>query len=222
MCSWLAGSSATRRHSAHRRVVELGPAGWHSLARPHSTARAPVERVAGQQQALGALEPEAVGPHRGRRRAPDAGRRIADAAVLGADDQVAAQGEVGAAADAEAVHLGDDRLGRAPQGHVGVDEARHHRQVGHRVPRPAGLGLLHRLRRPSRCRSRRRTRGRRRLQPDDPHVVVALGLLQPRPARPRASSWRDRVQALGPVERQRRNCAVGLQQDRGGHCPTLE
>ena len=40
-----------------------------------------VDRVAGEQHALRALEPEPVDPHRGRRRAPDARGRVADAAV---------------------------------------------------------------------------------------------------------------------------------------------
>ena len=148
IAAWLWGSSATRRASA-RPAASSSSAGTASEASPHSTARRAVDRVAGEQQALGALQAEAVHPHRRRRRAPHARRRVADAAVLGADDEVRAQREVGAAGDAVAVDLGDDRLGRAPQRHVGVDEAAHGRVVGDRVPRRARLGRLHRLRAPA-------------------------------------------------------------------------
>ncbi len=197
MWSWLAGTCAMRCANASAKVVELGLG--HGLRREAPLdGGAPVDGVAGQQQPLRALEPDAVHPHRGRGRAPHPRRRVADAAVLGADDQVGAQREVGAAADAEAVHLRDHRLGRAPQRHVGGDVARHQLVVDDRVP---GARLLpHHLRAP---------------------VDVVAGAEAPAPrsritrtwpsasarciAASNASLRHDRVQPVGPVERQRRD-----------------
>ena len=185
-------------------------------ASPHSTARAPVERVAGQQQALGALEAEAVDPHRGRRRAPHARGRVADAAVLGADDEVRAQGEVGAAAHAEAVDLRDDRLGRAPQRHVGVDEARimlRSRRSGPTGASPSASSIdsrapadvVARAERPPGAAQADRRAPRRR-----------PGRASSAARRSRDQLGRDRVQALGAVERQRRDAR---RRPRTGRCP---
>ena len=88
----LVGRAAARRARASASAASSSSAAGMALARqPPLDRAAAVERVAGEQQALGALEPEPVGPHRRRRRAPDARRRVADAAVLGADDQVASR-----------------------------------------------------------------------------------------------------------------------------------
>ena len=119
-------------------------------------------------------------------------------------------------ADAVAVDLGDHRLGRAPQRHVGVDEAAHDRVVGHRVPRAGPPRRSPSPPRPSRCRSRRRTRGRRR-----------AGGPRARPRRPGRGAARrrrsldelggDRVAALGPVQRERGDRIRRLVADRAGH-----
>ena len=149
-------------------------AGGASIARPHSTASAPDRRVAGEQQPLGPLSADAVRPQRGRRRAPDARRRVADLGVLGDHEQVRAERHVGAARDAEAVHLADDRLAAVEQAHEAADVAAHHRVVDHRVPRA------------------RRDRGWRRSPPDraaSPAArAVRVGALAPAdPPSPRRS-----------------------------------
>ena len=66
--------------------------------------------VAGQQQPLRPLWSAVIQPHAARRRAQIAHRRKADPRVVGDDDHVAQPGEIGADADAGAVHLRDHRL----------------------------------------------------------------------------------------------------------------
>jgi hypothetical protein len=114
---------------------------------PGPTRRPPARQaVAGEQQPLGALVAEAVRPQAGGRHAPDAGRRVADLAVVGGDDLVGVQGDVGAAGDAEAVQLDHRRLVGVQQRGEALGEAAHHRVVEHRVPRPGRVvvGGLHR------------------------------------------------------------------------------
>ncbi len=98
-----------------------------------------VDRVAGQQQPLGAGGADAVGPERRRRHAPDPGRRVADLALVLGHDQVRAQRHVGAAGDAVAVHLADHRLVGVEQAHEAAHVAAHHLEVGDRVPGAVGV-----------------------------------------------------------------------------------
>ena len=148
------------REARGRRARRRGPPRW-----PAPTPR-PCGRRAASPVSSSRLErsrPEPVGPHRGGRRAPDPGRRVADPAVLGADDQVRAEREVGAAADAEAVDLGDrpaSASATAPcrcPGRSGSSSAGRPSgpTAGRPRPRPSTPT-------PSRCRSRRRTPVRRR------------------------------------------------------------
>ena len=60
-------TSASKRSSS-------SAAGGASIARPHSSASAPVDQVAREQQPLGALGADAVRPQRGGRRRPTRGR----------------------------------------------------------------------------------------------------------------------------------------------------
>ena len=218
MWSWFAGSFATRSRERERGVVELRLR--HRLRRqPPLDRPAPVDRVAGQQQPLRALEAEPVHPHRGRRRAPDARGRVADAAVLRADDQVRAEREVGAAADAEAVHLRDHRLRRAPQRHVRVDVARHHLVVEDRVPR-ARLPA-HQLRAPvDVVAGAEGAAGAAQADRRGPRVVLRA---VDRRVERLDQLGHDRVQPLGTVERERRDAVVGLEEDwlRVGHSRIL-
>ena len=92
------------------------------------------QRVAREQQPLGALGADAVRPQRGRRRAPHARRRVADLGLVLDHEQVRAERHVGAAGDAEAVHHADDGLARVEEAHEAADVAAHHRVVDHRVP----------------------------------------------------------------------------------------
>ncbi len=103
---------------------------------------APVDQVAGQQQALGAHRADAVDPHRGGRAAPDARRHVADAGVVGHQQQVAAQRDVAAAGHRIAVDLGDGRLVAAPQAHELPGVALHQRVVAHRLPGHRLVGLV--------------------------------------------------------------------------------
>ena len=68
------------------------------------------DAVAGQQHALGELGSAVVEPHVGRRRTHRADRREADHGVLGGDDDVGEQDQVGAASETVAVDFADDRL----------------------------------------------------------------------------------------------------------------
>src|SRR5919204_508169 len=78
----------------------------------------------------------------------DASGRVADQRVLGADDEVRAEREVGAASDARAVHLGDDRLRRSPERHVAVHVAAHRPEIGRGIPRARQVALVHQRGRP--------------------------------------------------------------------------
>ena len=159
-----------------RRPSSSSAAGTASEASPHSTARRAVERVAGQQQALGALEAEPVDPHRRRRRAPHARRRVADAAVLGADDQVAST------ARSRCRRRRRSRgPGRSPAWASATAPCRRRRSATSsgsrrsgpraRPPRPPPSTPS-----PSRCRSPRRTRARRRAGGSrGPRVVLRAG-----------------------------------------------
>ena len=198
-------------------------------ARPpgRTPTRGPTRRRGGRRAAspvssrrLARSGAEPVDPHRGRRRAPHAGRRVADAAVLGAHDQVGAQREVGAAADAEAVDLGDHRPRRAPQPHVGADVAGHHPVVGDRVPRLPRLGLLHRLRAPPDVvAGAERAAGA--AQPHDADLGVLLGPVERR-FEVVDQLRDDRVEALRAAQREGRDRAVALVEHRAAHGRSIE
>ena len=69
-------------------LVEVG--GWNSLEHQAPLrSGTSVDRVAGEQHALGLLGPQPVHPHGGRGAAPHARRHVADASVLGHHDDVA-------------------------------------------------------------------------------------------------------------------------------------
>ena len=70
--------------------------------------------VAGEQQSLGPLGAEVVEPHVGGGHAHRTDRREADPGIVGGHHDVAVEGQVGAAGQAVAVDLGDDRDGGSP------------------------------------------------------------------------------------------------------------
>ena len=76
------------------------------------------DAVAAEEHALGPLRAHVVEPHLVRRRALGAGGGEPDHGVVGDDDEVAEQRDVGAAGQAVAVHLGDDRLVHVEQRHL--------------------------------------------------------------------------------------------------------
>jgi hypothetical protein len=65
--------------------------------------------------------------------------RKAHTDVVGDDQQVAAERHVGAAGDAEAVHLAHHRLVGVEEAHEAAHVARHHLVVDHRIPHAAGI-----------------------------------------------------------------------------------
>ena len=113
--------------------VELG--GGRGLDREPPLVRlAAGEQVAGEEQPLGALRPDAVRPQCGGGYAPHPRRRVADPRVLGDDEEVRAERHVGPAGHAEAVHLADHGLVRVEERHEAADVAAHHRVVDRRIP----------------------------------------------------------------------------------------
>ena len=88
MTSWFVGTRAMRSRERERVLEERGVG--HDLEDQAELGRLPRrDLVAGQQVALRPLEPHAVDPHRRRRRAPDARRRIAERRALARDDMSA-------------------------------------------------------------------------------------------------------------------------------------
>ena len=140
---------------------------------------------------------------------PEAGDALSYAA-FGDHDQVAAQREVRAAADAVAVHLGDHRLRGAPQFHVGVHVAGHELVVDDGVPRAVGLGV-HDLRTPLDVVARAE-RATGAAQADRTHLGIGPGALEIRP-QVVDQLGSDRVQAVGTVEREGRHAVRGLVQN---------
>ena len=138
MTSWLIGMRAMRSSSASKRASSSA-AGAHSIARPHSTASRPAEQSPVKQQPLRLLEADPVRPQRRRRHAPHARRRIADLRLVLDHQQIGAQRHVGAAGDAEAVDLADDRLVGVKQAHEAAHVAAHHLVVDRSGP-TAGPG----------------------------------------------------------------------------------
>ena len=136
--------------------------------------------VSGEQVTLGALQSHPVHPHRSGGRAPYSRRRIAERGGLGRDDNVRAQHQIGAAADAPSLHRGDRRFTRVPEFHVHVDEPRNHPQVRRPSPTRAWMRIARAVARglTSPIRSRRRT-----------------------PVPPRAGESRARVVGVGLVDR---------------------
>src|SRR5262249_9859867 len=115
---------------------------------PPLGGRGPVDRVAGEQQALGAGRADAKSPERARRHTPDPRGRVADLRPVLDDQQVGAKRHVRAAGDAVAVHLRDRRLVGVKQAHEATQVAAHHLVVGDRVPgalRVVVSGLDHRV-----------------------------------------------------------------------------
>ena len=119
-------------------VIELGPRRALARQAPRDGLLSR-EAVAGEEQPLGLLEADAVGPDRGRRDAPHARGRVADLGAVLDHQQVRAQRHVGAAGDAEAVDLADDRLVAVEQAHEAADVPRHHLVVHDRIPVGARL-----------------------------------------------------------------------------------
>ena len=128
-CAWPAASS---RPPAGRPAPPRWPGPRRRPVRP--SIMSPVNI-----SCLARVGPSAVGPHRGGRAAPDARGHVADARVVGHHQQVAAQRDVAAAGHRVAVHLGDGRLGAAPQAHEVLGVALHVAVVDHRIP---GRALL--------------------------------------------------------------------------------
>ena len=76
------------------------------------------DAVAAEQKPLRPLRADVVDPHLMRRSPLRASGREADHGVVGHDDQVAQQCNIGATGQAIAVHLGDDRLVHVEQRHL--------------------------------------------------------------------------------------------------------
>ncbi len=169
--------------------------------------------VARQQIALRALEPQPVDPHRRGRRAPYARGRVAERGALGGDDDVGAEHHVGAAADAPALHRRDGRLGRVPELHVGVDEARDHAEIGDRVPHAPAFSLLGlRLGRPVEAVARAEG-GTLGAEQDDTDGGVGVGLVDGGPQLV-AQRRGDRVVLGGPRQHDRAHAGLGLRPQR--------
>src|SRR5581483_12474088 len=77
---------------------------------------------------------------RRRRTSPDARRHVADAGILGHNDEVATQRDVAAAGDRGAVDLRNRRFRRAPEAHEILGVALHAGVVDHGVPGMVFLG----------------------------------------------------------------------------------
>src|SRR5918997_2666578 len=167
-----------------------------------------VDQVSREEQALGTLVAGAERPQRRGGNAPDAGRRVADAGVVGDHEQIGAERHVGAARDAEAVHLADHGLVRAEQAHETAQVAAHHLPVHDRVPRlgrvvvrqRAGLGELDQVVAAAEPLARARER-------DHVDGGVEVGLLHAIGQLARHGE-RDAVAALGPVKRDPGNAPV--------------
>src|SRR3972149_3291002 len=98
--SWFVGvvASFPANDSTSAASRSAGEAGLGSPPPPAPARPPPVDH-----QPLGVPHPQPVDPHAGRGGAPDARRRVADAGVLRHEDEVRAERQVGAAADAPAV-----------------------------------------------------------------------------------------------------------------------
>lgn len=167
-----------------------------------------VDQVTGEQHALGTFRTQPVDPHPGGGAAPDPGRRVADARVLGHHHQIAAQGDVRAAGHGVAVDLADHRRVAAPQRHEVVGVGPHHPVVDRRVPRhilvprvlALGVGL-------------EVVAGAEGVpgagEHDHVHTAVAVRPLHRRPEL-RGHAVVDGVEPLGPVQRDPGDAAVGL------------
>ena len=106
------GPAASR--SAHSlAVASSSSAGTTLFTRPMRSASAADEVVAEEHQLLRLLEADEAGEHVGAAAVGDeaaAHEHLDDAGVVGGDDQVAGDRDVGAAAGRGAVHRGDHRL----------------------------------------------------------------------------------------------------------------
>jgi hypothetical protein len=171
------------------------------------------DQVAREEQSFRALVADPVRPQRGRRHAPDTRRRVADAGVVGDHEQVGAQRHVGAARDAEAVDLADDRLLAVEQAHEAAHVAAHELVIQHRVPRLRRivvlglvLGVLDQVVAAAEALALAR-------QCDHMHVAVEVRLLDAlgQLARHREG---DAVAALRPIERDPRDPAGDLVAER--------
>ena len=114
--SWFVGTVAMRCGEPLDLAVEFGDRDG-LVDEADARGLAPIDLVAGEEHALGLFRAEPVDPHGRGRAAPDARRHVADLCILGHHDHVAAQGDVGAAGDGEAVHLAERGLVGAPQTH---------------------------------------------------------------------------------------------------------
>jgi hypothetical protein len=150
------------RHARDARQQALEPLielfRWRRLDRQPPLLRFPTRQaIAGQQQALGLFQPDAMKPQRSRRRTPDPRRRITDLGVVGDHQQVRAQRHVGAAGHAVAMDLAHHRFLAVKQTHETAHVAAHHGVVDGRVPGGVRHVILHLHARIERraCRSRR-------------------------------------------------------------------
>jgi hypothetical protein len=136
---------------------------------------------------------------------------VADAGILGHDQQVAAQRDVAAAGHRRAMHLGNGRFGTAPQAHEVLCVALHEGVVDHRVPRRALL--LARvvdltLTENAQVIATAKTFARA-FDHDDVNRGLGVRPLHCRADLPRRL-FVDGVQALRPVEQQASHAGVGL------------
>ena len=169
-------------------------AGNARLAQPSSHRLDARDRVAGEHHLHGRAHAEEPGVevHVGH---AEAHRRVAHLGVLGHVDEVAAGGELAAAGQAVAVHLGDDRLGQVPDAHPALGD----------VARPLALaaGACSAACRGPRCR--RRGRSRPRTTGPAPRMIVT------RTSGSSSAAWSasmqvaaqrvvQRVALLGPVQ----------------------
>ncbi len=162
---------------------------------------------------LARVGPSRIRPHRGGRAAPHARGHVADARVLGHQQQIAAQRDVAAARDRRAVHLGDGGLGAAPQRHEVVGVALHVGVVVHRVPRRVALAgrVVALPSRPGRHRRRGRSRRRSPLPAPSTTITCTSSSAWAHSTAARSSRRRllaDGVEPLGPVEHQGRDARV--------------
>ena len=155
-CTMSGGSRAIRCATAST-SSSRSASGNARLAQPSRTASTPGDRVAGDHHLHGRPHPEEPGVelHVGH---AEAHRRVAHLGVLGHVDEVATGGQLAAAGQAVAVHLGDHRLGQVPDPHPRLGD------VAGPVPLAGGGEVRHleALVPAARGRSRPRSRCRRR------------------------------------------------------------
>lgn len=168
-----------------------------------------IDQIAGQHEALRALDAHLVEPPGGRRAAPDPGRHVADPRRVLHHHLVAAERDVRAARDRVLLHARDDRLVRPPQAHEVVGDPFHRREVDHRIP--GDLLLLARMFAAALAVDGDVEAGAEHfatsLQDDHVHVRVGVRLADRAPDLP-GHLVGDRVVFPGPIERDPRDPAV--------------